>query len=140
MIGACWAVLSVLTEYFCMLMPPFAMQVGQPVLSWLAVFRKWDLWVRVERNRWSMSRAKDVWKLVKTNLSLMKDIKSRLSDFSKGRLGGYEVGSVDKGIAVELVGLSWSDLDKAVRLVFRENYLMVTKRLLSSYRTVPGGY
>ncbi|KAF2554641.1 hypothetical protein F2Q68_00013517 [Brassica cretica] len=43
-------------------------------------------------------------------------------------------------IAVELVGLSWSDSDKAVRLVFRENYLMVTEWLLSSYRTVPGGY
>ncbi|KAF2599988.1 hypothetical protein F2Q68_00010109 [Brassica cretica] len=35
--------------------------VSQPVLSWLAVFRKRDLWVRVERNRWSMSRVKDVW-------------------------------------------------------------------------------
>ncbi|KAF3580897.1 hypothetical protein DY000_02035091 [Brassica cretica] len=68
----------------------------------------------------------------------------RLSDFSKGRQGGYDVGSVDKGnmlkvirdgaryvnseldqskaeyIAVELVGLNLSDSDKAVRLLFRE--------------------
>ncbi|KAF2597934.1 hypothetical protein F2Q68_00010110 [Brassica cretica] len=122
-----WAVLSVLTEYFCILMPPFADAEwgGQPVLSWLAVFRKWDL------------------KLVKTNLSLMKDTRCRLSDFSKGRQGRYEVGSVNKDIAVELDGLSWSDPDKAVGLVFRENYLTVTERLLSiyrsRYRTVLGG-
>ena len=40
---------------------------------------------------------------MKTNLSLMKDIKSRLSDFSKGRLGGYEVGSVDKSNMLKVV-------------------------------------
>ena len=42
-------------------------------------------------------------KLVKTNLSLMKAIKCRLSNFSKGRQGGYEVGSVDKGNMLKVV-------------------------------------
>ena len=40
---------------------------------------------------------------MKANLSLMKDIKCRLSDFSKGRQGGYEVGSVDKGNMLKVV-------------------------------------
>ena len=40
---------------------------------------------------------------MKANLSLMKDIKCRLSDSSKGRQGGYEVGSVDKGNMLKVV-------------------------------------
>ncbi|KAF2592865.1 hypothetical protein F2Q70_00043488 [Brassica cretica] len=71
--------------------------VGQPVLSWLAVFRKWDLWVMIKKSRWSMSRAKDVL------YDFSKDTECRLSDFSKGRLGRYQVGSLNKGNMLKVV-------------------------------------
>ena len=40
---------------------------------------------------------------MKTNLSLMKDTECRLSDFSKGRQGRYQVGSVNKGNTLKVV-------------------------------------
>ncbi|KAF2541539.1 hypothetical protein F2Q68_00030337 [Brassica cretica] len=98
---------------------------GWPASSILAgcFFRKWDLWVRVERNRWSMSRAKDVWKLVKTNLSLMKDTECRLSDFSMGRQGKHQVGSVNKSNMLEVVR------DGARYVNLSDGYHAVTKQL-----------
>ncbi|KAF3542477.1 hypothetical protein DY000_02008849 [Brassica cretica] len=42
-----------------------------------------------------------------------------------GRQGKHQVGSVNKNIAVELVGQSWSDSDKAVGLFFREKLVYV---------------
>ncbi|KAL0813514.1 hypothetical protein Bca101_069957 [Brassica carinata] len=57
-------------------------------------------------------------KLVKANLSLMKDIKCRLSDSSKGRQGGYEVGSVDKdetGISSTTEEQRWGAIGTVLR-------------------------
>ncbi|KAF3603152.1 hypothetical protein F2Q69_00034260 [Brassica cretica] len=104
--------------------------------GWLFFFRNWDLWVRVEWNPWSMSRAKNVWQgkhqVGSVNKSNMLEVERDGARYVNSELDQSKA----EYIAVELVGLSWSDSDKAVGLFFREKlvylsdgYRAVTKQL-----------